>query len=118
MPMMAVARLRDLAPIPTCPVFSQNMCTFFLRLDIDGIFVEHHRGLRGVKVVAPSEPADAYCDLLALEDHGLVGVVGHAQLEVAPGEGEARCPESFELGHFLYSRHVLWLRPMSQVSSW
>jgi hypothetical protein len=45
-----------------------------------------------------------------LKDHGLVGVVGHAQLEVPPGEGEARCPERTHLWHVKDGGFLLRLR--------
>ena len=37
-----------------------------------------------------------------LEDHGLVGIVGYSQLEVASGEAEASRPVRFQLGHLPY----------------
>ena len=47
-----------------------------------------------------------------LEDHGLVGVVGHADLEVAPGEGEARSPEGLQLRHVHNAWLLFWLGSM------
>ena len=47
---------------------------------------------RSIEVISVSEPADANGYLLSLEDHWLVGVVGHAYFEVSPREAKPRGP--------------------------
>ena len=80
-----------------------------------GILVKHDRVPRRVEVVAVREAANSDGNLLSLEDHGLVGVVGHAELEVAAGEAKAGGPEGLKLRHVPDCRYVLWLRSVAQA---
>lgn len=89
---------------------------FFPALAALGVLVEYYRVPRRVEVVSVGEAADSDGNLLSLEDHGLVGVVGHAKLEVAAREAEASGPKGLQLRHFPDGGHVLRLRAVAQIA--
>ena len=51
-----------------------------------------------------------------LEDHRLVSIIRHPQLEVASGEGETRRPEGLQLGHRLDTGLLFWLCTVPQIA--